>query len=699
MQNNNNNSSVLSPALALTQQASQLKKAGQLAAAKVAYQQAIALDDGLPELWFNYGNLLKAMGDRTGEMEAFQRAVELSPNFYQAHLNLANVLRDGNAHQAAIAHYQKVIALKPDFPLAYRNLGQLLISLKQFPQAAQVFAAWCRAENNNNPTPLNGLGIALQSQGLHEKAVGAFQKALSLDATRFDSLNNLGTLLRMLKRPHEALPYLQKAVQADPSSDIAQSNLVHTLLGLGRVGDALAQTEAVLQQQPDSAGANLMRGFSLAQQARTAEAIDSFEVAWQQDNSATIAVSNALFTMLYRDDMATEDFVAERQKWVGRLPQSTQRYSQWLGPTEPERRLKVGYLSGDLRSHPVTFFLEPILTNHNPDSIEVYCYDLAGVEDDTTARLKGFAHHWRSCMGTSDDALAAQIHADGIDILVDLSGHTAGNRAGVLLRKPAPIQMLYIGYPGSTGLETVDYIIGDKWVSPPEHADLYTEQILPVEGSFWCFKPHSFAPAPNPLPASQNGYITFGSFNHSTKLSAATMQLWARVLKALPTARLKLKALAMGDEDTCRYFRQQLVHYGADPARLIFEGPTLKIEDFFQAYHTIDIALDPTPYNGGTTTCESLWMGVPVITLKGDRFCSRMSHSLLNHVGMGELSAATPADYVKTAVKLASDLERLGEMRSGLRSRMETSPICQAPQATKSLERAYRTVWRDFCFS
>lgn len=677
----------------LAQQASQLKASGQLAAAQTIYQQAIALDDTLPELWFNYGNLLQRLGEQAEGEQAFQRAIALNADFFQAHLNLANALRDRGDYSGAIAHYQQVISLQPGFALAYRNLGQLLIKLQRPQQALQVFASWCRLAPEN-PTPLNGLGVALQSQGKHDRALAVFQKALSLDPNRFDSLNNLGTLLRMIKRPHEALPYLHKAVEQDPSSDTALSNLVHTLLGLGRVSEALTKTQQILEQHPQSASGHLMRGFALVQQAQIVPALESFEQVWTIDASASVAVSNALFTLLYRDDISGEDFVAERKKWVARLPQLKQRYQQWLGSREPERRLKVGYVSGDLRSHPVAFFLEPVLAHHNAEQVEVYCYDVAGVEDATTARFKRYAHHWRHCVGLSDAACAAQIYTDEIDILVDLSGHTAGNRAGVFMQKPAPLQMMYIGYPGSTGMAVMDYIISDRAVSPATAESLYSEKILPVDGSFWCFKPHDFAPLPSVPPVVSNGYLTLGSFNHATKLSPSTIRLWAQVLLAIPTARLKLKALALGDEATCEYFKQQFSQAGIAPERMVFEGPTMKLADFFEAYNTIDIALDPTPYNGGTTTCEALWMGVPVVTLRGERFCSRMSHSLLNHVGLGELSAANETDYVEKVCAIAADVERLITIRKTLRDRMAKSPICQGQAASQSLEQAYRQAWK-----
>jgi protein O-GlcNAc transferase len=681
-------------AIALVQTAMQLKKTGQFSAALAHYEEAIALDNTRPDIWFNLGNLFQQMQRRSDAEQAFEKALSLNPAFYQAHLNLANSQRDRGAVDLAIPRYRQVIELKPDLSLAYQNLGQLY--LNSDPAAAQtVFVAWAR-QDPDNPSALNGVGIALQAQGQYDAALRLFQQALTKNPKRFDSLNNLGTLLRLMHRPHDALPYLQQAIQQDPKSDLAQSNLIYTLLNLGQVGDALAYAETLLAQNPNSASGHLMYGFALVQQARAIAAMDAFQRCIELEPTADIAISNGLFTLLYRDDLTREAFVAERQRWVNYLPATPIRFQEWQGLKQRDRRLKIGYLSGDFRSHPVAFFLEPILARHDQTAFEIYGYDVAGVTDDTTLRLQSHTQGWRTCVGWSDAKLAQQIHGDGIDILVDLVGHTAGNRAGVFLCKPAPLQMLYIGYPDSTGLATMDYLISNEQVSPPELEVLYQEKVLCVDGSFWCFQLNPAAPPPNLLPALVNDFITFGSFNNSPKLSPTTIHLWSQVLQAIPTARLILKALALGDPATCDYFHAQFVEFGVGD-RVIFQGPTLKLEDFFQSYHQIDIALDPTPYNGGTTTCEALWMGVPVITLRGDRFCSRMSHSLLHQVGLSQLSTLSVEQYVTAAVALAQDLDALQRMRDTLRDRMTSSPICDASRATIELEKAYRRAWADYC--
>ncbi|MEM8714374.1 MAG: tetratricopeptide repeat protein [Cyanobacteria bacterium P01_G01_bin.4] len=707
-----------SPALPLIQQAAQHKQTGNLQDALTCYREALATDPTLPELWFNYGNLLCRLNHTRDAEAAYRQAIHLRDNFYQAHLNLANLLRDIDNPEAAITEYRIAIQQQPDCVLAHRNLTGVLIKLGRSQEAHTLFATWSQLEPDN-PVPWNGQGIALDAQGHPERALHCFQQALTLDPDATDTLNNLGTILSRLKRPHDALPHLQRAISLNSSTPNPSTpnsstpnpnthsphitttlvNLVDTLLKLGRVSEAIDQAEQVLQHHPNSATAALMRGFALGQQARHAEAIDCFDRSHIAQPTDPKAICNALFSMLYRDDLSDTQLFADTRQWAQRLPVPSHAYTHWQGSITPQRPLKIGYLSGDLRSHPVAFFLEPILNHHNTDLVHITCYDTAEIEDATTQRLKQAADRWRKCVSMSDDDLARTIHDDAIDILVDLSGHTSGNRVAVFQRKPAPIQMLYIGYPGTTGIDEMDYIISDALVSPPKFDALYSERVLQVDGSFWCFRPHDFAPAPNPLPAIHNGFITFGSFNNTPKLSPSTLKLWASVLAAVPNSRLKLKALALGDAPTCQHFRQPFIDAGIAPDRILFEGPTLTIETFFEAYHTIDIALDPTPYNGGTTTCETLWMGVPVVTLRGDRFCSRMSHSFLSHVGLSHCSAANPEEYIAIATQLASDIESLQQLRQTLRARMAQSPICDGALAARSLESAYRQAWLNHCQS
>ena len=322
------------------------------------------------------------------------------------------------------------------------------------------------------------------------------------------------------------------------------------------------------------------------------------------------------------------------------------------------------------------YFLRDLLEHRDPDRWQTHCYHTAPGGDDLTVTLQSLADHWHAGGTQTDAELAEQIRRDRLDLLIDLSGHTAANRAGVLARRPAPVQAVYLGYPATTGLPSVDVLIGDPWVTPPEADELYTERVLRLDGCFLCFHPHQDAPEPAAPPSETNGSITFGSFNHLSKLSLTAIRLWARVLDMVPGSRLVLKALALTDPGTRELTAGRFEAAGIARDRLDLLPPTVPLSRFLDEYRRIDIALDPTPYGGGTTTCEALWMGVPVLTLPGRTFASRMSLSLLMTVGRPDLIADSPEDYVRRAVELATQPGRLQIDRRVLRQQVAESPLC-----------------------
>jgi protein O-GlcNAc transferase len=323
------------------------------------------------------------------------------------------------------------------------------------------------------------------------------------------------------------------------------------------------------------------------------------------------------------------------------------------------------------------------------DQVIAVCYADVAVPDETTARLRSLVSTWRNCHGWPEDRLAEQIRADGVDILADLVEHTAGNRAALLARKPAPIQMLYLGYPCTSGLSAIDYLIADRRVAPTNLAHLYTEEVLALESCFLCYRPQPNVPEVAPLPALTNGHVTFGSYNNSPKLSATTMKLWAEVLRAVPRSRLAIKALAFRDAGTRALFAERFEAQGIARERIDLLPPTTPLPNFMAEHKRTDVALDPVLYNGGTTTCDALWMGVPVVTLPSEHFFSRMGLSVLQAVGLPELIAETPADYVRIAAELAGDIDRLADMRATMRARLTASSLCDGSGFTQRLEGQY----------
>jgi protein O-GlcNAc transferase len=674
----------------LTNLATAYVQAGRPAEARDCYQRAVAVDEAVPELWFNFANFLASAAGPSEAEPAYRRAVALHPQFHPAWTNLGNLLaRLGRIAEAVEAH-REAVRLAPQDVIGLRSFARLCGEAAQMPdEAARLYRA-ALALDPRHANSWNALGVVLQSLGQLGKAVECWEKALTLAPQHAGAHNNLGTALRLLKRPDEGIEHLRLAAQFDPHDPVAAANLTQALLAVGQGTEACRLAEQIVAQHPQNANAHLTLGLALTQSARIEESRSAFLEAHRLDQNPA-ALSNALFASLYSDRRSAMQHLEEHRRLGEMIAASGPVRTHWDRDRRPARALRVGYLSADLRTHPVTDFLKPILQHHDPARVEVFAHSTDAVPDATTAELRACAVTWRDCAHWDDTRLAAQIEADRLDILVDLAGHTAGNRAQLLRRRLAPIQVLYIGYPCTAGL--ADYLIADAQVCPPGHERFYTEQVVRVPGSFWCYAPRAHAPEPGPLPAKTRGSITFGSFHTLAKISLTTIALWARVLAAVPDSRLVLKALALADAATRETLRARFVAAGVDPARLVIEPPTLDHAAFLRAYHQIDIALDSIPYNGGTTTCEALWMGVPVVTLAGDHFFSRMSGSFLHHVGLDDLVADSQDEYLRIAASLAADIPRLEALRNSLRSRMSASPLCDGPRAARELETAYRMMW------
>jgi predicted O-linked N-acetylglucosamine transferase (SPINDLY family) len=362
----------------------------------------------------------------------------------------------------------------------------------------------------------------------------------------------------------------------------------------------------------------------------------------------------------------------------------------------PARRLRIGYVSGDFLQHPVGFLLARVLEAHDRGAVEIFCYANDAKVDDMTNRLRGAADHWRSIVGVSNADAAALIQRDGIDLLVDLSGHTAKNRLPLFALRAAPVQVAWLGYFGTTGLGAMDYLLMDEAAVPRGEERWYTEAVIRLPHGRFCYAPPDYASAPAEPPSIRRGYATFGSFNNIAKLGPDVVSLWAGVLRATPGSRLLLKWQSLDDDNERRRLGEAFLAAGLAPERLELQGFSPHAEMLAQ-YGAIDIALDPFPFGGGLTSCEALWMGVPVVTLPGDRPASRQSVGFLDHVGLNDCVARSPAEYVECAAALAADSARLTALRRSLRSRMTASPLCNGALFTPTLEAAFREMWRRWC--
>ena len=474
----------------------------------------------------------------------------------------------------------------------------------------------------------------------------------SRNACCSEAAASLQQALRLVSESGAAIP---------PRYADAYCNLGNVHKDMGRVGEAIECYRQALTIRPDDHGVH----------------------------------SNLLFALNYHPDWTPQAIFEEHRCWGNNYVPRADEAVVHANTPDPERRLKIGYVSPDLRNHSVAFFLEPVLENHDIQKFEVHTYAEVSLPDATTARLREQVAHWRDTVGIPDEQLARQIRDDGIDILVDLAGHTAGNRLGVFAFQPAPVQATYIGYPNTTGLPAMDYRITNALTTPPELDRYFTESVVRLPFAN-CFAHPADCPPVAAPPMLTSGRVTFGSFNNLAKLVPPVIALWAEVLRAVPGARLLLKSQPFGDAGARALFLDRFAAHGIGPERLVLRGAG-PLQEYLRSFNDIDIALDPFPYNGSTTNYHALWMGVPVVTLEGRSAASRMGYGVLATLGLKELAAKTPAEYVAIATGLAADPDRLKTLRASMRERMNASPLKDGRRHTAALEDLYRNMWRNWC--
>jgi protein O-GlcNAc transferase len=522
------------------------------------------------------------------------------------------------------------------------------------------------------------------------------QNALRLDPRLSIAHSNLGLVYSWQGRQDEAMVCFQNALRLDPDDTEAYISLSKIFTNQGRLDEALVCLQEALRIKPDSARAHNNLGIAQMFKGLLDEALASLRETLRLDPDYASAHSNLLFLLSYRSDQDAAELFAEHVRWGERHGRAPAEPVIHGNVPDEGRRLRVGYISADFKNHPVGIFIEQVLAQHDKARFDIFCYSNYAANDDQTARLRQLAGCWRDIVGQPDEVVARLIREDGIDILVDLAGHTAGNRLLTLAHKPAPVQVTWLGYIATTGLRTIDYIIADRFVIPPQDERYYVEQVMRLPNSYLCFSPPRFPIAVSPLPALTRETITFGCFNNVAKLTPRVIAAWAKLLLAVPRSRLFLKSKGFGSEQARTHFQGLFAAHGVPEERLEFAGGSPRNE-YVAAYHDVDIGLDPFPYNGGTTTLEALWMGVPVVSLRGDRFVSHVGESILMNTGLAECVVYTEEDYIAKAIELASDLPRLAEMRARLRGQLLNSPLCDGQDFTRDLEAVYRRMWKTWC--
>lgn len=622
-------------------------------------------DQESPDYWFNHGISTLEEGKFDEAEAAFKQTIRLCPDFIEAHLNLGNLLYNSGRTTEALAAYHQAISINPLYDKANYNLGNLLF-------------------NSGNLT----------------EAEAAYRQALHANPEHGNAFSNLGRLLFRLGRYDEARVTYRQALSIMPDSAELHYNLGDTFLYLNRLEEAARSYLQAITLQPDYAEAYNSLGTTLGLLLRLEQAETAFRHAIACRPDYLMAYNNLLLTMQYIHGLNSDYTFNETLSFGRQLELSCRKRFNHDNDQNPDRRLKIGIISGNLCSHPVGYFLEAILQYLDPQSVSLHAYANQPEKDSLSDKLALYFDSWSMVQEHTDDELAVQINRDKIDILVDLAGHTAGNRLSVFTGKPAPIQVTWLGYPNTTGLRSMDYIIADPITVPRHDEKFYSEKVWRLPDSYICFTPPDMDLKVNPLPAVQNGYITFGSFNNPVKLNDTVMDSWARILLAVPNSILLIR-LRQGLDRTasqCNAFRQRFASHGVDPSRLHFEGTVASRYELINAYKKIDIALDPFPYNGTTTTCEAAWMGVPTLTMSMPRgIYSYNGELIMKSVGLGEWATNSVKGYIATAIQMTSDIDQLAKTRSGLRSRLLASPLCDAPRFADNLQNAFREMWQIWC--
>jgi predicted O-linked N-acetylglucosamine transferase (SPINDLY family) len=671
-------------------------QAGRLALAEQGYKDVLRSQPTHAGALTFYGILAHQVGDHAMAARVLNAAVELKPDYAEAHAALGVALQGLGRLDEAVASLERALKLNPELIDAHANLGNVLQIQGKLDAAAQRYL-YVAARRPEIAGIHSNLGIVFHAQGKLGAAVESFERALKLKPDLVEAHTNLALVLMLLSRTDAAIEHYRTALTIRSDLPGIYANLGMALQSQGRMQEAVDAYRRGLALDPNEPATLCNLGSALQDLGRLDEARASFARALAVKPDYAEVHSNMLVLANYDPAIDDAGLLAAHRDYDRRVTAPLRPAGvAHANDRTPERPLKVGYVSGDFARHPTGYFVSAVLAAHDPAAVEAWCYSSRPIEDDLTAQIRAHARRWQPTIGVGDAELAERIRADGIDILVDLSGHTGGNRLPVFARKPAPVQVAWLGYFNTTGVGAIDYVLMDEATVPAGAERWFSETVVRLPEGRFCYAPPDYAPAVAPLPAARRGAITFGSFNNLSKVTSAVIELWSAVLGAVPDARLLLKWRSLADAAECARLRQAFAGHGIAPERLELRGLTPHAA-MLGEYGDVDIGLDPFPFCGGLTSCEALWMGVPIVTLPGTRPVSRQTLGFLSQLGLGELAAASPARYVAIAAELAADRARLAALRAGLRTRMAASSLCDGARFTRGLEAAYRTLWRAWC--
>ncbi len=640
----------------------------------------------------NLGLVRRASGDLVRAVEVLQRAAALAPKSLDICTNLGTVMLELKNFESAAKQFEFVLSMDPDHEQAAMNLGNLRQSQQRFQDAESLYRRVI-ARHPNSALVHHNLGESLRNQGLWQAAANAFVRAIELDSNSFESQLNLGRTLSNLGRVQESQQIFARLINQYPNRGKPFHYMGKLLFEQGDLPAAASNIEQALQLDPRDEFAICSLGLVYLELGDTAKAECCFRKALAIDPEQVTAHSCLLFLMSGNPDLEPSTLFEEHQRW-GIRHGAVSPLGSFRNSRDPQRRLRIGYVSPDFRRHAVAGFFRPVLEQHDLLRVETYCYAEVAAPDEVTRSFQQLAEHWFSTVGLSDEQVARRVLADEIDILVDLAGHTAGNRLRVFAFRPAPIQVTWIGYPNTTGLSAIDYRLTCAVQNPVDEPTYHTEQLIRLPHGSFCFSAPSLAPPLGPPPIRRQGHVTFGALHRPSKISADVRKLWANVLQANAESRLILFNTRF-TEQSAALIRDDLVRLGVGSDRIEIRNQNSG-ESYLTVYDEIDIGLDVAPWAGGTTTMEALWMGVPVVALYGQRRSARSTAAIMSQVNLSDLIAYSEAEYVSLATQLAQNVPRLELLRVELRATLERT-ICNVKRFTRDLELEFQKLWTEWC--
>ncbi len=675
-----------------------LVKLGQTMAAREAFAQTLRLDAGQFSVWLEAGHLCKQMGELAQASAAYQRAMAVSPQRFEAYLAMARVMAQQGHTELANRAYneavQKAVAKNPEsVRQVHWFMGQYVLELGHAQESLNCFNEALKVTRADKPEDLANLAAEIQMDAAKAwLRLGQRNKAMRLltlasGATQESTLSRLAALSFRNNFWQEAIEISRRCVALYPQSPWAHWNLAHLLAECWQMHEA----ELVLQQAEALApmpGARSLRAAVAGKVGDADQALALYTALAKSEDKDSGYASSAAMSSLYSDSPTAQQVADLHRDLFAHWGDGARSRASFVRAPMSGRRLKLAIVSADFHhQHPVNIFMQPVLRELDRSKFELTMYFVGDSHDEQTALARTRTEHWVEVGALNTTQLAKRIDADGIDVLLDMAGHTSQHRMQLFAQRAAPVQMTYLGYPGSTGVPNMDFILGDAVVTPEGCERLYTEQVLRLPGTVFCYAPEDDYPYPAHEAATVQRPLTFGSFNNVPKLTPRTLALWAKVLAAVPDSRLLLKAPSFSDEAAHQIFTERLQALGVDMARVEFRGP-VGLNDMMAEYADVDIALDPVPYNGGTTSLQALWMGVPVLTQMGAHFVSRMGASFMTAAGLSEWVAQDDEDYVALAQKMAKDRQALLKLKKGLRQRLMENKAWDVVAHTRALEAA-----------